>query len=259
MVALWWVNITSTSARIRASTEQKLMRSFVWAKTDRKKESAMMKFPQCYCRASKHIVICLLSSAGSVSSINRGKEKTDGGWARDDERKSVVFVDGQCLFVQTKLGRQCNSQLPWLQQILSVTSVQWYGGWCAATQGPIISRWLSVRSTWIFWLETIGCNCADYKDVGGIGTREDEEGAAVAAAACQWTACQMSGLLFRGVWCKISIFPKLRASELLWHCVKSGAAHSNSTSGLRIFQSWTQTHNHSLCVLFLTLDVLYVH
>lgn len=158
MVALWWVNITSTSTRIRASTEQKLMRSFVWAKTDRKKRKCdavnanwkHFKFPQCYCWTTKHIVICLLSSAGSVSSINRTKEKTDGGWARDDERKSAVFVDGQCLFVQTKLGRQCNSQLPWLQQIFSVTSVQWYGGWCAATQGPIISRWLSVRSTWIF-------------------------------------------------------------------------------------------------------------
>lgn len=75
-----------------------------------------------------------------VSPTITAKEKTDGGWARDDERKSAVFAEGQRLFVQTKLGRQCNSQLPWLRQILS-------GGMaagCAATLGPIISGWLSV-------------------------------------------------------------------------------------------------------------------
>lgn len=161
------------------------------------------KMTECYSWTTKHIVVCPLSSASSVSSINGAEEKTDGGWARDNDRNSAVFR-GRPMFVCTnKIGT--SMQLPVAVATADPLCAHPSSGMAAGVRphrGQLsLPDSLSARRGY-FNFETMGCNCADYRNVCGMGTREDEE----RAAARQWTARQMSRVLFKGVWVHRSIF-----------------------------------------------------
>lgn len=81
------------------------------------------------------------------------------------------FIDVRCLFAQIKLGYHCNSRVTMATAEPLCAYIEQYGGWCAATKGPIISFWLCCILCAYIQVKTINCNCADYENISGMRMR----------------------------------------------------------------------------------------